>query len=123
MERDGEGGLEKYNQEVKESMDKLVTWKWKLFSKEPIAYWSLNYGTTVRYPWLRTIRTGLGEGIMMPRRFGLAYYDFNTNTKHYVIYPFNFIVAIIRRLYFATRFEIPYEFLNYERKWRKNHGK
>lgn len=61
-------------------------------------------------------------GLSIPRRYGYAWYNFDTDVKVYMLYPFNFIAALARRVYFATRYEIPYAFRDYEQKWRDAHG-
>ena len=83
--------------------------------------------TKIEFPWFavwltRRWRSDWGyEGYPIPRRFGFAYLDYDRDCMLYVMWPFNFIVAICRRVYFATRWEIPFAFKEYERKWRAKH--
>lgn len=58
------------------------------------------------------------NGMALPKRFGYAFYNFDRDVQLYFLYPFNFIIALVRRVYIATRWEIPMEFKEYERKWR-----
>jgi hypothetical protein len=49
----------------------------------------------------------LGEGIGIPKRFGLTWRDFDRDWMYYHIIPFNIVIAAIRWLYMKLRYYVP----------------
>lgn len=81
---------------------------------------------TVHWPWFRVVMTGRAvddHHLTVPKRFGFTYYDFDCDAFFYHLYPFNFIIALARRVYRVFSWELPHEFMMWETKWRMEHGK
>jgi hypothetical protein len=79
----------------------------------------------IEWPWFRVIltqRTVEDHSLVIPPRFGFTRHDFTNDTWHYHLFPFNFVIALSRRVYQVFGWELPAQFSEWEKHWRKTHA-
>lgn len=104
-------------------------WRDKVFGRQPVIEIhnfpeSRILDRTVHWPWFRAMVVGrIMNDVTVPKRFALTYYSFDQDAFYFHLIPFNTIIAICRRVYQVFVWEIPAQFVEWERAWRRTHPK